>query len=364
MKLNKLYQRATNQKINTFQVEVQGNLYRTITGFEDGVKTKSAWTECFGKNIGKSNETTDQEQAQKEAEALHRKKLELGFYEDINDIDSSTLFKPMLAVDFNDFKDKITYPVYVQPKLDGIRCIVRKDGMWSRNGKTIISAPHIYNTLAHLFETNPNLIIDGELYIHSNQNDFNTICSLVKKTKPTQDDLDESARLIEYWVYDVPSHTATFDHRKVSLHQLKHLDKIKVVPTFRVNNEEDLKTQYGTFISEGYEGLMVRTVNGKYENKRSKNLMKYKTFHDSEFIILEVHEGKGRLSGKVGQMLFKNEDGKEFYSTVNGTEEYLTELWKQKDNLIGKLATIKYFELTPDGIPRFPKVINVDRFDI
>ena len=78
MKLNKLYQRAANQKVNTFQVETQGNLYRTITGFEDGIKTKSAWTECFGKNVGKTNETTDVEQAQKEAEALHRKKLELG----------------------------------------------------------------------------------------------------------------------------------------------------------------------------------------------------------------------------------------------------------------------------------------------
>ena len=76
MKLNKLYQRAANQKVNTFQVETQGNLYRTITGFEDGIKTKSAWTECFGKNIGKANETSDVEQARKEAEALHRKKLE------------------------------------------------------------------------------------------------------------------------------------------------------------------------------------------------------------------------------------------------------------------------------------------------
>ena len=185
MKLNKLYQRAANQKVNTFQVETQGNLYRTITGFEDGIKTKSAWTECFGKNVGKTNETSDVEQARKEAEALHRKKLELGFFEDINNIDNSTLFKPMLACDYNDYKDKIEYPVYVQPKLDGIRCIVRKDGMWSRNGKPIISAPHIFENMKHLFVKDPNLIVDGELYIHSNNNDFNTICSLVKKQKPT-----------------------------------------------------------------------------------------------------------------------------------------------------------------------------------
>jgi len=363
MKLNKLYQRAANQKVNTFQVEIQGNLYRTITGFEDGVKTKSAWTECFGKNIGKSNETSDVEQARKEAEALHRKKLELGFFEDINNIDTSTLFKPMLACDFNDYKDKITYPVYVQPKLDGIRCIVRKDGMWSRNGKPIISAPHIFENLKHLFDEESDLIIDGELYIHSNQNDFNTICSLVKKTKPTKEDLEESAKLIEYWVYDVPSHNAGFDSRKVSIYKFHGIDKVKMVAPNRVENEEQLKEKYGMFMSQGYEGLMVRIGKGTYENKRSKTLLKYKTFHDSEYTILEVHEGKGRLQGKVGQMLFKNEEGKEFYSTVNGTEEYLTELWEQKDTLIGQQATIKYFELTVDNVPRFPKVIAIRNYE-
>ena len=363
MKLNKLYQRSANQKINTFQVETQGNLYRTITGFEDGVKTKSAWTECFSKNVGKTNETSDVEQARKEAEALHRKKLELGFFEDINDIDSSTLFKPMLAVDYNDYKDKVEYPVYVQPKLDGIRCIVRKDGMWSRNGKSIISAPHIFESIKHLFDEDPNLIIDGELYIHSNQNDFNTICSLVKKTKPTEEDLVESARLIEYWVYDVPSHDSSFDHRKVSIYKFHGIDKVKIVSTSRVNDEEQLKEQYGMFMSQGYEGLMIRIIKGKYENKRSKNLLKYKEFHDSEYTILEVHEGKGRLQGKVGQMLFKNEDGKEFHSTVNGTEEYLTELWEQKEQLVGQQATIKYFELTVDNVPRFPKVISIRNYE-
>ena len=91
--------------------------------------------------------------------------------------------------------------------------------------------------------------------------------------------------------------------------------------------------------------------------------MKYKEFHDSEYTILEVHEGKGRLQGKVGQMLFKNEDGKEFHSTVNGTEEYLTELWEQKDQLIGQQATIKYFELTVDNVPRFPKVISIRNYE-
>ena len=194
-------------------------------------------------------------------------------------------------------------------------------------------------------------------------NDFNTICSLVKKTKPTKEDLDESARLIEYWVYDVPSHNSTFDHRKVSLYNFHGIDKVKMVSTSIINNEEKLKEQYGNYMSQGFEGLMVRIGKGNYENKRSKNLLKYKEFHDNEYTILEVHEGKGRLQGKVGQMLFKNEDGKEFYSTVNGNDEYLTELWEQKDQLVGQQATIKYFELTVDNVPRFPKVIAIRNYE-
>jgi ATP-dependent DNA ligase len=363
MKLTKLYQRAANQKINTFEVEVQGKCFRTITGFEDGIKTESAWTCCEPKNQGKKNSTTAEEQAKKEAEALHRKKLELGFFEDINDIDKSTLFKPMLACDFNDYKDRIAYPVYVQPKLDGIRCIVRKDGMWSRNGKRIISAPHIYENIKHLFKINPDLVLDGELYIHSSKNDFNTICSLVKKTKPTEQDLKQSAQLIEYWIYDVPSLKGRYDVRKINLYQYYHISKVKIITTLLANNEDEVKKYYGQFVNDGFEGIMVRINEGNYENKRSKNLLKYKTFFDNEYTILEVHEGKGRLQNKVGQMLFKTEEGKEFYSTVNGTEEYLTELWNQKTNLIGQQATIKYFELTEDGVPRFPKVIAIRNYE-
>ena len=363
MKLSKLYQRATNQKVNTFEVEVQGNCFRTITGFEDGIKTESAWTCCEPKNTGKKNATTAEQQAQKEAEALHRKKLELGFFENINDIDKSTLFKPMLAVDFNEYKDKITYPVYVQPKLDGIRCIVRKDGMWSRNGKRIVSAPHIYENLKHFFISDPDLILDGELYIHSNKNDFNTICSLVKKTKPTKEDLTESARLIEYWIYDVPSEVGRYDVRKVKLYEFYHVDKIKTIVTHLAKDENEVKKHYGKFIEEGFEGLMVRIPKGNYENKRSKHLMKYKTFFDSEFTIIDVFEGKGKLQNKVGQMLFKTEQGHDFYSTVNGDETYLTELWNKKDELIGKKATVKYFELTEDLVPRFPKVIAIRDYE-
>ena len=366
-KLSTLFKRSVNGKISTWFIEVEDNKFRTVSGYDDGKKITSEWTECFAKNIGKKNGTTPEQQALFEAEALHRKKIELGFFEDINKIDTPVFFKPMLANKWEDRKDKITYPIYSQPKLDGIRCIVKSDGMWSRNGKKIISAPHIYESLKPLLEANPELIFDGELYADKFAHDFNAICSLVKKTKPTEQDLLESKEKIEYHIYDVPSMNYGFCDRYVSLVELAKTplfpECCKLVPTHVCSDEKILVSWYEDYMEMGYEGQMLRT-DDLYENKRSNSLLKNKSFDDAEFTILEVHEGKGKLSGKVGYMVFKTNEGHEFTSTVNGTQEYLEELLKQKSELIGKQATIKYFNLTPGtNIPRFPKVVAIRDYE-
>jgi DNA ligase-1 len=180
----------------------------------------------------------------------------------------------MLAQDWHKHKDKVKYPIYSQPKLDGIRCIVKKDGMWSRNGKRIISAPHIFESMEPLFKDNPDLIFDGELYADKFANDFNAICSLVKKTKPTSADLKASAESIQYWIYDVPSCDEVFSERRSELFNLILPSCCKIVPTHEVENEERLMELYEQYINAGYEGQMVRT-NEKYENKRSKSLLKH-----------------------------------------------------------------------------------------
>jgi DNA ligase-1 len=363
MKLKKLYQRALKNKVNTWEIEVMDNCYRTITGFEDGKKTISDWTICAAKTY-----CTAEEQALKEAQASYNKKLELGYFEDINDIDKSTLFKPMLAAKYEDVS--ITFPCYTQPKLDGIRCIVKADGMWTRNGKKIVSCPHIFEELETVFEMYPDLIFDGELYNHQFKHDFNKITSLVKKTKPTKDDLAESAELVEYHIYDLPSSDKRFEIRLEDLEDLMNdlfncfsSSSVVYVQTEEVFDQEKLDELYSEWIEDGYEGQMIRVYGSFYENKRSKSLLKRKEFEDDEFEILSVNEGSGKLAGRVGNMMFKSKSGHYFSSTVNGTQEYLSELWENKEELIGKLATIKYFNLTPDGIPRFPKVISIDRID-
>jgi DNA ligase-1 len=365
MKLNTLYKRAVNGKINEWTVEIKGNCFRTISGYTDGVKTTSEWTCCEGKNISKKNETTPEQQALTEAQAMWTKKLELGSYESIDDIDKPKFFNPMLAHKFEDYKDKIKYPVYSQPKLDGIRCIVRADGMWSRNGKKIVSAPHIYESLKPLFEKDPELIFDGELYADKFANDFNAICSLVKKTKPTQADLEASEKQIQYWIYDVPSEPGVFTKRINVLDKLILQSALPncciIVPTNKVSNENELHSYYDIYVGrQGYEGQMIR-LDKEYENKRSKSLLKHKSFIDEEYTILDIEEGGGNKTGMIGSFVFENKDGKRFNASPKFNWEECTEMWKQKDTLIGKQATVKYFNLTPDGVPRFPYVIKIDR---
>ena len=355
MKFTTLYSRSITGKINEYVVEVENNKYRSISGYTDGIKTTSEWKVCTAKSY-----CTAEEQAMKEATALHRKKMEAGSFEDISSIDDETFFEPMLAQDWHKQKDKVKYPIFSQPKLDGIRCIVRKDGMWSRNGKRIISAPHIFEAMKSLFETNPNLIFDGELYADKFANDFNAICSLVKKTKPTSEDLKESSEKIEYHIYDLPSIKSKFEYRYNFLGLLS-LPKCCVrVSTHVVVSEKEVNQLYEQYVNTGYEGQMLR-LNAVYENKRSKSLLKHKSFIDEEYTILGVEEGIGNKTGMVGSFIFESKTGKRFNSSPKFNWEECTKMWNEKESLIGKSATVKYFNLTPDGVPRFPYVIKIDR---
>ena len=366
MKLETIYKSTKGGKIQEWTIEVVGNKYRTISGQTDGKKVTNEWTVVYGKNEGRANATTDKEQAMKEAEAKRKLKLERGYFENIKHISKKQYFEPMLAAKWEDYKDKVTYPIYSQPKLDGIRCIVTKDGMFSRNGKEIISAPHIRKQLDKVFKEYPYLIFDGELYADKFSNDFNKIVSLVKKTKPTKEDLIESEKNIEYHCYDLPDNERTFGERYNRLKVMEtHLKvfrgtSVKIVETLLVNDEDRLMELYAKYVDEGYEGQILR-LDAKYENKRTKSLLKHKSFVDEEYTIVDICEGEGNRAGTAGYFVFETADGKPFKSNVKGTWEETAEMLKNRKKLIGKQATVKYFNLTPDGIPRFPYVINIDR---
>lgn len=365
-----LYKKDLNGNVRIWTIEVEGNRYRTISGILDGAKVTSEWSYAYGKNEGRSNATTDEEQAMRVAETLIRIRKEQGCHENVEDADKGKeFFQPMLASKWDAVKDKITVnkanPVYVQRKLDGCRCIVDRYGMHSRNGKEWISAPHIFNKLKPLFEKYPDLIFDGELYYHSDEDNFNEVISLIKKSKPTEEDLKKSAELVQYWIYDLPSNPKDFKDRNMDLQSWFDWnpeifdDSFVCVKTYEVIGKDMIQDLLEKFVSEGYEGAIVR-LNAPYECKRSKNLLKVKQFQDEEFKIIDIEEGRGNLSGKAGRIIV-DVDGQRVAAGLKFSHEEAQEIWEHKDYYIGKEATVKFFSRTQDGSLRFPKVVQIDR---
>ena len=219
--LDNIYKRGSKGEIRVWRMEVSGNKHRVVSGILDGKMVESGWTECSGKNLGKSNATTPEEQASTEAEAKYKKKLEQQYHRDVSDIDTNSYVKPMLAVDYKKRSDKLEDGVvrYLQPKLDGIRCISRHESQKTRTGKDIKTCSHIENDLKKVFAQYPSIVLDGELYNHELNDDFNTITSLVRREKPTEEEAKKARDLIQYHVYDVVS-DAPFSERLVLMQEI------------------------------------------------------------------------------------------------------------------------------------------------
>ena len=354
--LNKLYKRDTNGNIRELTVEYANgvmNATRTVAGIKDGKLVTSGWKDAYGKNEGKANATTDAEQAQKEAKAMWDKKVEKEYFEDISLVDTYDKFKPMLA---HDYTKRPQSNGFSQPKLDGIRCIARKDGLYTRAGKEITTCSHIHNDLIAFFKEWPNAILDGELYNHALKADFNKITSLVRKVKPSSSEKELAEKLVQYHVYDM-SGNDSFEDRFEFLHtevRMYFSNSIVLDKTDWCDNQDELDTLYSEYTADGYEGQMVRN-DTPYENKRSKNLLKRKDFITEEFDVLEVLEGSGNWAGYAKHFVLT--DGKEtFKSGVRGQQAVLKELLEQE--VKPTWVTCRYFERTVDNIPRFPVVID------
>ena len=365
-KLPTLYKRDTNGNIRELTVEYSNgvlNATRTIAGIKDGNLVTSGWKDATGKNTGKANATTDAEQAQKEAKAMWDKKVEKEYFEDINLVDTYDKFKPQLAHDYSKLNvgQKMALDMICQPKLDGIRCIARKDGLFTRAGKEITTCNHIHNALKDYFEKNPTDILDGELYNHELRDDFNKITSLVRKVKPTQAEAEECAKLVQYHIYDITGpewEGMSFEdgnlHLEDVIGNLDYRQPLQFVETVYCNSQTELDEMYAVWTEQGYEGQMVRN-NQPYENKRSKNLLKRKEFITEEFDVVEVLEGSGNWAGYAKHFVLT--DGTNtFKSGVRGNQQTLKELLEQE--VKPTWVTCRYFERSPDNIPRFPVVID------
>ena len=353
-----IYKRTNTGAVQIWFAEIDGGQYRTTSGQKDGKKTSSGWVVCEPKNVGRANATTAEQQAINEVEALYKKRLEKEYRKTIDEIDTETFFQPMLATKWDDRKDKVSGTVYMQPKLDGIRCIAKKDGLWTRQGKKIVAAPHIECALAPVFEQYPDTIFDGELYNHRLKDDFNAIVSCVKKQKPTAADLELSAASIEYHIYDLPSIAGNFTSRFVELINYCDLNEAIVIVETIKSSIADVDQRAMQYIEAGYEGAIVR-VDGPYENKRSQYLIKWKQFRDEEFEIVDVLPGRDHKADKAASIVLRMEDGRTFNAGVIGNDDYTFDLLLDKQAAIGKQGTVVFFQYTPDNVPRFPKFKGV-----
>lgn len=363
----KLYTTDSKGKTRFWMMEQDGDRFRTVAGLVDGKAVTSEWTQCFPKNVGRSNATTGEEQATAEILSLYQKKLDRKYHTEADfAVDDGTKkgykFKgPMLATKYEGFPKVGT--VWSQPKLDGYRSTADETaGLLSRQGKPW-NHPHILEALAPVFAKYPGIILDGELYNHDLKDDFNELGSLIKKDKRTPEQDAKTREIVQYHVYDILSHTGTFTERYAMLCDVVALlgpdSPIKLVVATLVTTQDELDALYGQYMEDGYEGQMVRIGESPYEGdgKRSKGLQKRKDFFDEEYEIDQVLEGKGNWAGHAKAVIFKMPDGRKTENGENpkagikGTKAFTKELlenWRKYEGV-----TIRSFIKTPAGIPRF-----------
>ena len=279
--------------------------------------------------------------------------------------------KPMLAYPVSDKPIDYTNKVSMQPKLDGVRCLIQyekgfnpnldpafddrdKVVAYSRTGKQWLNINHILQSLVPFFKANPNVILDGELYNHALRDDFEKIISCVRKQKPTDADRAESRRLVQFHCYDIVDETLKFETRyKFVFDNLRDCYGIRTVVTRAVASESLSKVVHQQNLDAGYEGSILRT-NDVYKCGRSWSLRKFKDFHDAEATLTSWVEGKGKRVGTIGKFMAIDADGNEFGMPVMDNFKKLQTMFKEMQSWVGKEATFTYFERTKAGSYRHP----------
>lgn len=270
---------------------------------------------------------------------------------------------PMLAKTYEPSTAKkkrkdIVFPCFVQPKLDGLRCIMYlHDGeivAQSRTGNHFKSMERITNSLRPFFKSHPEVVLDGELY--TKDIPFEVLAGIIKKQKITADD-SVILETITYNVYDIVDLTAPFHARILFLREYfesGQYPRIQFVETLMVDTVVDFRKLFSEFVANGYEGIMLRNVSGLYiTNYRSDDLQKYKEFMEEEFRIIGFAEGDGHDKGTV-KWICETSDGKPFTVRPRGTVAHRKELFQNGSAYVGKLLTVIFQEYTEEGKPRFP----------
>lgn len=366
--------------------DAHGFIIRRYTSQYGGkITTQPIIVVDHGKGVGKGRRTVS-EQVRLEYDSRINKYMDKGYKklskpldkytkEQLDEIlpdevtDSSGNLKPMLAKDYH----KVALSIleknwwYASRKIDGTRCLMfAKDGevyTSSRGGKDFnASTKHITNhpKLKEFMLNNPGLILDGELYIHGYS--LQTISGLTRLKVDT-----DKCNNLQYYIYDVLDTEKTFEERLEIINHLKEelqLEfnpnksfgvgelQIQVVPHEKVEGWSSIKRLHDKYVEEGFEGVVIRNPVKKYGvNKRTNDMLKIKEYQDGEFKITGYSEGL-----RPEDMVFtcETEEGKEFEAKPIGPRELKYEYLNRMKEIIGKMATVKYFSYSKEGIPTQP----------
>lgn len=342
--LTTLYKKDSKGKIRILNIETKGSTIIQVSGLRDG-KTVTNISQCEPKNIGRSNETTGEEQAILEARAKFEKKLKEGYFTTSQKAQDSIVYLPMLAKVFAKEKSKISYPCYAQPKLDGMRALNFSGGnLMSRSGNIITTVPHV-QLLRH--PEGKQIILDGELYAHGLS--FQENMKIIKKVRPGQ------TEKVMHHVYDIVSNHPFGIRTEMLKEYAVHHPGMVIVETLTIRDEASLMRYHEQNIRRGYEGTIVRHGFDGYKlNGRSSSLLKLKDFHDLSLALKDVIPSEKRPTH--GKPLF-HWDGAEdniLGAGLSISHAEAEDLLTNKHLHIGKTCEIRFFEYSDTGVPRHP----------
>jgi len=364
----KLYSRDSSGGIRVWWLEQEGNAYSSHYGVEGGKIVSTEPIYCEAKNVGKANESDAVSQCTTEIKALYKKQKKQNYFESIDDIDDAWK-EPQLCKLYKDYADKVDWSQgqYVDEKINGICCLITKNGARSRKNEIFYTVPHILEELELFFKKNPNGYLHGELVRKGCLNQLNKTVEIISVGRKEKDITPELLRLSEqeiifiyYDGYGFANLTDASDfqtRRDVLQIELSNCNYCQPVNYIVAENEEQMKEFADNYISTNGEGVVLKDPRMCYVHKRSKNCLKYKKSESAEFKVISLESGSGNWAGCAKFAWCELPNGlkdKKFKTNIKGTQEELREALKNKDKWVGKMITVDYQELSPYNTPLIP----------
>lgn len=362
MEFPHLYGKDSSGGLKLWIVSTEGNKI-TVTHGKLGGKLQTKDTFCESKNVGKSNETTPEQQADLEAEAKWVKQKKKGYFETKEEAMNFQEFTPMKCQNYKDYPNKVVFPGYVQPKLNGIRVMIDKNGQaWSKAGEPYKLPEHIQKGVDKLAEMGAIPFgLDCEAYSGLESEGGLSLQQIVSAFRKP----NENTEKLQLWIYDIPVANISFDLRlrlmddlcvDVINNDLEHL--FNIVETLYVYNKAMFDEMHKSFTKLGYEGTVYRNEFGHYEfGKRSYDSMKRKDRQDTEALVISVRKDKN----DQGVLTCELENGilVECLMLKEADKEVNYRLYVNAVNLIGKFIKLEFEEFSDSGVPTKPTGISL-----